>query len=76
MPGPTNEQNPLLATIKKSGVLNPNATLEQLVNISANHAINPGGLNAAWELVTKDFVYKGSMPEELELGHVVRPIDK
>ncbi|MEK5251830.1 hypothetical protein MKX66_30645 [Bacillus sp. FSL R9-9530] len=52
------DNNEILSRIRESGILNPNATLEEVIAASSIHAINPGGVDA-WELVTRDFVLRG-----------------
>ncbi|PGU19075.1 hypothetical protein [Bacillus thuringiensis] len=55
------DNNEVLSRIRESGILNPNATLEEVIRASSIHANNPGG-DVAWELVTKDFALRG-MPQ-------------
>lgn len=48
-----------IAAIRKSGLLNPKMTLDELMDVSSELSrLNPGDL-AAWTFISPDYVYKG-----------------
>lgn len=55
-----------LEVLQKSGVLNPKMTLGEIMDTASRlEALNPGDL-VSWTLISRDFVYKGGLTEEIQ----------
>lgn len=51
-----------LEIIKKSGVVNPNISLGEIMDISSRLDIIDDGTLSAWTFVSPNYVYKGDDP--------------
>ncbi len=60
------EREEAMKLIQSSGIINPKVTLGEIMEVSSKlDILNPGDL-AAWTLLSRDFLYKGSLMDQLD----------